>query len=84
MEYRTEVFAGVDWATDSHAVCVVDDGGGVVAGFDVAHTADGLRELCGRLGMPARPGLRSSAVTVRWLTLCSKPAWRWWWCRAGR
>jgi transposase len=44
-----ERFGGVDWATDAHAVCVVDADGGVVAEFDVAHTADGLTELCRRL-----------------------------------
>ena len=43
-------FAGVDWATDAHAVCVVDDAGAVVAGFGVEHTADGLAVLCRRLG----------------------------------
>lgn len=42
-------YGGVDWATDTHAVCVVDDRGGVVAEFDIDHTADGLRELCRRL-----------------------------------
>lgn len=49
MEYLTERFAGVDWATDSHAVCVVDARGAVVAEFDVEHTADGLSGLCRRL-----------------------------------
>ena len=40
---------GVDWATDAHAVCVVDDTGAVIAEFDVEHTADGLAELSRRL-----------------------------------
>ena len=44
MDYLTERFAGVDWATDAHAVCVVDDRGAVVAEFDVAHSACGLAE----------------------------------------
>lgn len=39
-------FAGVDWAIDAHAVCVVDAHGQVIVEFDVAHTAEGLRELC--------------------------------------
>jgi transposase len=41
--------AGIDWAKDGHAVCVVDDGGGIVARFEVAHTDAGLRELVRRL-----------------------------------
>lgn len=41
-------YAGVDWATDAHAVCVVDQQGEVVDQFDVSNTADGLAELCRR------------------------------------
>ena len=50
MDYLTGCFGGVDWATDSHAVCVVDIGGAVVCEFDVEHTANGLAGLCRRLG----------------------------------
>ena len=50
MDYLTGCFGGVDWATDSHAVCVVDIRGAVVCEFDVEHTADGLAGLCRRLG----------------------------------
>lgn len=42
-------FAGIDWAKDSHAVCVVDARGSAVARFEVAHTDAGLRELVRRL-----------------------------------
>ena len=42
-------FAGIDWAKESHAVCIIDDRGGVTARFDVEHTAAGLRELVRRL-----------------------------------
>ena len=49
MDYLTESFGGVDWATDSHAVCVIDHRGGVVAEFDAAHSALGLAGLCRRL-----------------------------------
>jgi len=42
-------FGGVDWATDAHAIAVVDEGGGVVDQFDVDHSAAGLGELCRRL-----------------------------------
>lgn len=52
-------FAGVDWATDAHAVCVVDDQGRVIDEFDVANTADGLAELCRRV---ERAGCRRVAI----------------------
>lgn len=41
--------AGVDWAKERHAVCIVDDGGKVCAEFEVAHDAHGVAELCRRL-----------------------------------
>ncbi len=46
MHDSTNGYAGVDWATDAHAVCVVGENGQVIVEFDVAHTADGLAELC--------------------------------------
>jgi hypothetical protein len=42
-------YAGIDWAKDRHAVCVVDDRGGVVSCFEVVHTDAGLRDLVRRL-----------------------------------
>jgi len=54
MHDPTARFGGVDWATDTHAVCVVDGEGGVVAEFVVEDTADGLSELCRRLCGVAR------------------------------
>jgi hypothetical protein len=45
----TTTWGGVDWAQDEHAVCVVNDDATVRAEFTVAHTADGLNDLCGRL-----------------------------------
>jgi len=50
MHDPTACFGGVDWATDAHAVCIVDSDGGVLGEFDVEHTAEGLAELCRRLG----------------------------------
>jgi len=38
----------VDWTTETHAACVVDDRGAVVDEFDVDHTSDRLRMLCRR------------------------------------
>ena len=43
-------FVGVDWAADSHAVCVLDDGGRVRSAFTIAHSADGFADLLRRLG----------------------------------
>lgn len=45
----TTRFAGLDWASRTHAVCVIDTRGGVIAQFEVNHDAAGLRELCRRL-----------------------------------
>jgi transposase len=42
-------YAGIDWASASHAVCVIDPRGAVTARFEVAHTDAGLRELVKRL-----------------------------------
>lgn len=43
------VFAGLDWASRAHAVCVVDERGTVREQWAVAHDAAGLRELLRRL-----------------------------------
>lgn len=37
--------AGIDWAKDNHAVCVVDAGGGPVARVVVAHTKTGIAQV---------------------------------------
>ena len=49
-------FTGIDWAAETHAVCVLDAAGKVTARFMAAHSAEGLgrlmRKLAG-LGDPA-------------------------------
>ena len=50
MHDPTVCFGGVDWATDAHAVCVVDAEGRALEEFNVGHTAEGLDELCRRVG----------------------------------
>jgi transposase len=40
-----QLYAGLDWASAEHAVCVIDDRGTVVERFTVAHTAEGLADL---------------------------------------
>jgi transposase len=42
-------FAGLDWASRTHAACVIDERGSVRAHFEVAHDAAGLAELVRRL-----------------------------------
>ena len=45
----TKRFVGLDWASQTHAVCVIDTRGSVVLDFEVNHDAAGLGELCRRL-----------------------------------
>ena len=52
-------FAGVDWASEEHAVCVVDEHGRIVEGRRYRHTEVGLRALCSRL---VRLGVRLVAL----------------------
>ena len=42
-------FAGIDWASRSHAVCVIDQAGSVLERYEVAHDDAGLRHLVRRL-----------------------------------
>lgn len=44
------LFAGLDWASRTHAVCVIDECGAVRAQFEVSHDAAGLAELRRKLG----------------------------------
>lgn len=45
----TRFFAGLDWASRVHAVCIIDPQGKVRAQFEVDHDANGLAELRRRL-----------------------------------
>jgi transposase len=42
-------FAGVDWASEEHAVCVVDGRGRILEGRRYRHSEPGIRALCARL-----------------------------------
>jgi transposase len=44
------MLAGIDWASEEHAVCVLDNDGRAVARFTVAHSANGFGRLIARLG----------------------------------
>ena len=43
------VCAGLDWAKDDHAVCIIDPDGQVLDRFTLEHTAPGLNRLIGHL-----------------------------------
>ena len=49
MNRSARVCAGVDWAKDDHAVCIVDTDGEAIDRFTAAHTAAGLRGMVARL-----------------------------------
>ena len=42
-------FAGVDWASEEHAACVIDEHGRIVEGRRYRHNETGIRALCARL-----------------------------------
>ena len=54
-----DVTAGIDWARDDHAVCIVDGRGRQIARTVVEHTAAGLRDLIAFLG---RHGVSEVAI----------------------
>ncbi len=55
-------FVGIDWAKDTHAVCVLDRQGSIRLQFTISHTADGLAELVRSLGRLAEPGRIALAI----------------------
>jgi transposase len=58
-------FAGLDWATQAHALCVIDEHGAVHERFEVAHDAAGLRELVGKLRGLAREAAQLAIAIER-------------------
>jgi transposase len=60
-------FAGLDWASQTHAVCIIDQQGQVHERLDVAHDAAGLAGLLRRLKHWGRPPIaieRPSGLVV--------------------
>ena len=49
-------FTGIDWAAETHAVCVIDAAGKIVAEFTAEHSADGIAVLLRRLARYGSPG----------------------------
>ena len=35
-------FTGIDWAAETHAICVMEAGGKIAAQFTIEHSADGI------------------------------------------
>lgn len=63
----TTLFAGLDWASQTHAVCVIDEHGAVRKQVEVSHNAAGLAELQRQLracGSPAVAIERPSGLIV--------------------
>jgi hypothetical protein len=54
---KQQLFAGIDWATKTHAVCVVDQDGGIRARFEVTNTGKTFAGLIRRLGKLAVAGV---------------------------
>lgn len=52
---EAQVFAGIDWAAEVHAVCVMNAVGKIAAQFTVAHSADGIGGLVRRLARFGEP-----------------------------
>src|SRR6266545_761664 len=50
-----DMFCGIDWASERHAVCVLDDAGTTISTFQITHSADGLEQLVSRLGRLGDP-----------------------------
>jgi transposase len=48
-------FAGIDWALEEHAICVIDESGRVHSRFQAAHSASGLAEMFTKLRRLAAP-----------------------------
>lgn len=42
-------YAGIDWASETHRVCVLDDRGRIMGERDVAHDGSSLVQMCGWL-----------------------------------
>src|ERR1035437_6052809 len=56
--------AGIDWASDHHDVCVVDDNGTMLGEKQVEHSGDGIRECINWLLQLAGGDASSIAVAI--------------------
>ena len=56
------MFCGIDWASERHAVCVLDDAGTKASAFQISHTADGFDQLVARLARLGEPATLPVAI----------------------
>lgn len=56
------MFVGIDWAMESHAVCVEDVAGRVVDRFTIDHSAEGFERLVDRLARQGDPSALPVAI----------------------
>lgn len=60
-------FAGLDWASQSHALCIIDEQGAICEQIEIAHEATGLLQLKRRLAHYGHPPVaieRPSGIVV--------------------
>ena len=55
-------FTGIDWAAETHAVCVMEPAGKIVAQFTIRHSADGIAGLLRRLARYGDPAGMQVAI----------------------
>ena len=55
-------FTGIDWAAETHAVCVLDAAGKIAAEFVIGHSADGIATLIRRLARYGEAGEMPVAI----------------------
>jgi transposase len=55
-------FAGIDWASQTHQVCLIDGGGNIIGEHAFAHGGAGLAELCAWL--LAMTGAEPAAIAI--------------------
>jgi transposase len=55
-------FTGIDWAAETHAICVMEAGGKIAAQFTIEHSADGITALLRRLARYGDPGALPVAI----------------------
>jgi transposase len=48
-------YVGIDWAAETHAVCVLNDAGQALTAFTIAHSADGFEQLTAKLRRLGEP-----------------------------
>ena len=55
-------FTGIDWAAETHAVCVMNAAGKIAAEFTIEHSADGIATLIRRLARHGLAGVMPVAI----------------------